>query len=70
MTPAYTVVVEGPSGHLAVYWAGRFAYLIDPHNQTEMQREALREDLQRRITASRRDAVERYGACIQLSQEA
>lgn len=70
MTPAYTVVVVGPDRHLAVYWAGRFAYLIDPHKQTDMQREALREDLQRRTTAGRREAVDRYGASIQLPQEA
>jgi hypothetical protein len=66
MTPAYTVVVTGPSGHLAVYWAGRFAYLIDPSKQTDTQREALWADLQRRTSAARREAGDRYGASTEL----
>ncbi|MBA9846839.1 hypothetical protein DEE89_12070 [Ralstonia pickettii] len=69
MTPAYTVVVSGPSGHWAVYWAGRFAYLIDPHKQTDKQREAFLDDLQRRFTAERREASDRYGACSELPLE-
>jgi hypothetical protein len=62
MTSAYTTVVAGPQGHLAVYWNGRFAYLIDRRAQKPAQARALTEDLANRITASRMEAVVRYGA--------
>lgn len=61
MTDAYSVVVEGPSGELAVYWSGRFAYLVDPKTQTPEQRAAFEHDLQSGRTASRKDAANRYG---------
>lgn len=62
MTPAYTVIIAGPEGHLAVYWNGRFAYLVDPRTQTAEQRRALQEDVANRQTVSRMEAVVRYGA--------
>jgi hypothetical protein len=62
MTPAYTVVIAGPEGHLAFYWNGRFAYLVDQAKQTEEQRRALQEDLANRWTVGRMEAVVRYGA--------
>lgn len=62
MTPAYTVVIAGPQGHLAVYWNGRFAYLVDQSKQTLEQRRALHEDLTNRLTVGRMEAVARYGA--------
>ncbi|MEX3983996.1 hypothetical protein AB4Y45_33965 [Paraburkholderia sp. EG287A] len=63
VTPAYTVVVKGPDGHFAVYWAGRLAYLVDPARQSGDERAAFEEDLANRWTASRNDAATRYG-CI------
>ena len=62
MTPAYTVVIAGPEGHLAFYWNGTFAYLVDQTTQTEDQRRALHEDLANRWTVGRMEAVVRYGA--------
>lgn len=61
MTPAYTVVVDGPDGSRVVYWAGRFAYLI-PAVVTPEQRQALADDLAKGWTVSRREAGARYGA--------
>lgn len=58
MTPAYTVVIEGPGGEYAVYWHGRFAYLVTLDTPGRAQFLA---DVHRQVTASRRDAVERYG---------
>lgn len=62
MTEAYTVVIQGPARQQAVYWAGRFAYLIEPEQQTPEQATAWASDLAMRQTHSRRDAVARYGA--------
>lgn len=62
MTPAYTVVVKGQEGHLAVYWAGRFAYVIPPDTPTLAQAKALQEDLAQHWTVGRQEAVSRYGA--------
>lgn len=62
MTPAYTTVIRGPQGHLAVYWNGRFAYTVDPRSQTVGQARALAEDLANSLTVSRIEAVARYGA--------
>lgn len=64
MTDAYTVVIEGPARQQAVYWAGHFAYLIDPQSQTPEQAKAWDEALAKQQTASCRDAVERYGAAL------
>lgn len=61
MTDAYTVIIEGPGGHLAVYWSGRFGYLVDPAQQTPEQKAAFAGDVAAFRTASRRDAVGRYG---------
>lgn len=66
MTPAYTVVVLGPSGHLAVYWNGTFAYAIEQSQLTAEQRRALQEDLAAHQTANRVEAVSRYGAIPNL----
>ncbi|MBU9200212.1 hypothetical protein KTD31_02175 [Burkholderia multivorans] len=62
MTPAYTVVVAGPSGHFAVYWAGRLAYVVDGRKQTDEQRNAFQQDLANRWTESVIEAVSKYGA--------
>lgn len=62
MTPTYTVVIEGPGGQYAVYWNGRFAYLVDPQTQTTEERKAFREDLSNHWTASAMEAVVRYGS--------
>lgn len=64
MTPAYTVVVKGPQGHLAVYWAGRFGYLIPPDTPTLTQTGALQDDLAQHLTVGRREAGARYGALV------
>jgi len=64
VTDAYTVVIQGPGGHHAVYWGGRFAYLVDGQAQTPEQRAAFEQDLQAGSTASRRSAAERYGAVM------
>lgn len=61
MTSAYTVVVRGPDGAQAIYWAGRFAYLI-PAVVTPEQRQAFAEDLMHGGTVGRREAGARYGA--------
>ncbi|MER3439620.1 MAG: hypothetical protein C4346_19625 [Chloroflexota bacterium] len=62
MTSAYTVIIEGPEGHLAVYWNASLAYLIDQRKQTDAQRRALQADLANRHTANRMEAVVNYGA--------
>lgn len=62
MTPAYTVVVGGPCGESAVYWHGKFAYLVDSREQTDEQRAHWTQDLSRRITVSKAEAGQRYGA--------
>ncbi|KVP17164.1 hypothetical protein [Burkholderia ubonensis] len=64
MSPAYTVVVSGPQGHMAVYWGGRFAYLIDPSKQTEKQRKAFLQDLGNRWTAGIFEATTKYGPVL------
>lgn len=64
MTPAYTTVVLGPTGEFAVYWSGRFAYLVDPNKQSKAEREAFLADLGMRQTASRMEATVRYGAIL------
>ena len=61
MTRAYTVVVRGPDGARAVYWAGRFAYLV-PATVGEAQRRAFAEDVRERQLVSQKEAAERYGA--------
>lgn len=65
MTSAYTIVIRGPGRDCAVYWAGRFAYLV-PHDNTDQQKEAFNLDLCDRLTKSRREAEEAYGARIIL----
>lgn len=62
ITDAYTVVIRGPEGHHAVYWTGRFAYLIEHEHQTLEQAQAWAEDLLKARTASCKDAVMCYGA--------
>lgn len=62
ITDAYTVVIRGPEGHHVVYWAGRFAYLIEHQHQSSEQAQAWAEDLLKARTASRQDALVRYGA--------
>jgi hypothetical protein len=62
MTPAYTVIVRGPDGHLAVYFGLRLAYVVDWSTQTEAQRKAFDEDVAKRWTVNVIEAVSRYGA--------
>lgn len=64
MTPAYTVLVQGPSQEVAVYWGGRFAYLVRPFEMTPAQRLAWDTDLAGQRTASRREAVA-YGVAFE-----
>lgn len=61
MTPAYTVVVRSPDGTFAVYWAGRFAYLV-PAKASDQARDAFQADLAKRYTVSVSEAASRYGA--------
>lgn len=62
MTPAYTVVVKGPEGQFVTYWAGRFAYLVDPAVATPEQVEKFLADVAARHTARRADSAKVYGA--------
>lgn len=62
MTPAYTVVVTGPNGHLAVYWAGQHAYTMDLTAITEQQRDNFNADLAKNWTVNLNEADTRYGA--------
>lgn len=62
ITSAYTIVVSGPCGQFAVYWHGRFAYLVNPREQTDEQRMAWSQDLSHSRTVNRKEAVARYGA--------
>lgn len=64
MTPAYTVVVTGPSNQVAVYWAGQHAYTIDLDSMSEQQRADFKDDLNKNRTVSLNDADERYGASL------
>lgn len=64
MTPAYTTVVLGPNGDVAIYWAGRFAYVVDTRKQTPEQRQSFERDLAERCTASCMEAIARYGAIV------
>lgn len=61
ITPAYTVVVEGPQRDLAVYWAGQFAYRI-PSGTDAQKQAAFWQDIQQGRCAPRSEAFERYGA--------
>ena len=62
MTPAYTVVVTGPNGQLAVYWGGRHAYTMDLTVITEQQRTDFDADLAKNWTVNLNEADTRYGA--------
>ena len=62
MTPAYTVVVTGPGGQLAVYWGNRHAYTIDLNAMSEQQRADLDADLNKNWTVNLNEADTRYGA--------
>ncbi len=64
MTRAYTIVIQGPDGTLAVYWNGRLGYLIPATGPSEEQRQAWKEDLRKMWTAPRREASSRYGAKV------
>ena len=64
MTPAYTVVVTGPSNQVAVYWAGQHAYTIDMNAISDQQRADFTADLNKNWTVSLNDADERYGASL------
>ncbi len=66
MTTAYTCIIEGPAGDVAVYWAGRFAYLVSVRNgeQTPEQAKAFADDLTASHTVRRSEAGERYGATV------
>lgn len=58
VTLAYTVVVEGPGGDLALYWGGQFAYLVPADSEG---RKKFLKDVSSKRTASCQDAVTRYG---------
>lgn len=58
MTSAYTLVIEGPQGDLAVYWNGRFGYRVLGSNRSGV--EQLMADVAKQVTASTRDAIGRY----------
>ena len=62
MTNAYTVVLRGPDGSIAVYWNGRFAYLIEAANRKGI--DALMADMKAGRTLSRRAAVQDYALNI------
>lgn len=62
MTPAYTVVLQGPDGHFAVYFAGRFAYLVDPVKVREDQLAAFHESLAKGFLEHQHKAPDLYGA--------
>ena len=62
MTPAYTVVVRGPTGQAAVYWAGRHAYTIELNSVGEDQRKNFESDVSKQWTIGLNDAGTRYGA--------
>ena len=62
MTNAYTVVLRGPDGSIAVYWNGGFAYLIEAANRKGI--DALMADMKAGTTKSRRAAVQDYALNI------
>lgn len=66
MTDAYTTVLSGPDGDLAVYFNGRFAYLLPRPAKDKPQRPAQRaaflSDLAARNLADVMHAVVQYGA--------
>ncbi len=64
MTPAYTTLIEGPAGDIAVYWAGRFAYLVPARGPSESQQARWRADVSHNLTAPRKDALSAYGAVL------
>lgn len=64
MTPAYTVVVTGPSNQVAVYWAGQHAYTLDLNAISDQQRADFTADLNKNWTVSLNDADTRYGASL------
>lgn len=64
MTPAYTVVVTGPGGQVAVYWAGRHAYGIDLNAMSPQQRADFDADLNKNWTVNLNEADTRYGAAL------
>lgn len=68
MTAAYTVVIRGPDGTMAVYWAGRFAYRV-PADTRPDQRQAFLSDLAACNTVARCEAVARYGAQLEAERE-
>ena len=62
MTYAYTCVVRGPGGAVAVYWSGDLGYVIPETGPSEAQRQAWEDDLLKMRTVSRSEALSRYGA--------
>ncbi len=62
VTPAYTTLIEGPAGDVAVYWAGQFAYLVPARGPSDAQRTRWQADTAHQLTAPRKDASEAYGA--------
>jgi hypothetical protein len=67
MTPAYTVIVQGPRRDLAVYWGGRFAYLI-PSSISGEQLKNWVADIEHRKTVPKSEAEARYGAILGQTQ--
>lgn len=64
MTPAYTVVVTGPQGQVAVYWSGQHAYTMDMNTITKQQRANFDADLAKNWTDYLNGADTRYGAVL------
>ena len=62
MTPAYTVVVTGPSNQIAVYWNGSHAYTMDLGTISDEQVAHFNEDLNKNWTVGLNEADTRYGA--------
>lgn len=62
ITPAYTVVVAGPSQDCAAYFGGRFAYRVVPGISTNEQLQRFLEAVAARSLVSVAQAAQAYGA--------
>lgn len=67
VTEAYTVVLQGPTGDLAVYFGGRLAYKLARPRADTPQNAVFREDLARCMLADVKTSVARYGATVPAS---
>lgn len=62
ITLAYTVLIQGPAGDIAVYWDGEFAYRIVPESMLAEELKSWQDDVRYSTTAAVAQAVKRYGA--------